>query len=328
MPPRIGAQGWHPTDKWDSFTRRTVRDYIASLTYPTFELSSAYAAIKDIGDEVNVFFWKAEEVVLGGVLPSYHQTIGSCVSQGFGRAAQDQVLIDISDRRDQEHVPDDVNRSKLVATEPIYGGSRNEIGGGRLGNSDGSVGSWAARWVQEYGILFRKKYGKYDFSQPDESLAKRWGNRGAGVPDELEPQAKDHPIVEVSVVQRWEAARDALVAGNSVTICSSRGFTTTRQAGFCKPSGSWNHCMVLRGAGVAKGNRPFGIIQNSWGDNNPSGPNKLTLETGEVIDLPGGCFAADAEVIDRDILRSGDCHVLSGIRGFRRTKFRPSDILI
>lgn len=313
--------GWHPVEKWDSFTRRTVRDYVASLTYPDFEMSAPYAAIKGAGDGVDVFHWTAELKLFGRVLPAYHQLIGSCVSQGWGRTAQDQLLADAAERVSEgEQIPDDLKRDLIVATEPIYGGSRNEIGGGRLGNGDGSIGSWAARWVTEFGILFRKKYGRYDFSTPDEQLAKKWGNRGVGVPDELEPQAKEHPISSVSVCRSWEAARDALATFNSVVICSSQGFTTTRVAGFCKPSGTWNHCMMVRGVGVAKGNRPFGVVQQSWGQNNPGGPAKVTLETGEVIDLPNGCFCVDAEVLNSRILKTGDCHVASGIKGFRRTR--------
>lgn len=312
--------GWHPVAKWDSFTRRTVRDYIASLAYPDFETSAPYAAIKGAGEGQNVFLWAAEVKVFGRVLPSYLQTIGSCVSMGWGRGAQDQLLSDAAMRVEQEEIPSELKRDYIVATEPIYGGSRNEIGGGRLGNGDGSIGSWAARWVTEYGILFRKKYGNIDLTNPDDSIAKRWGNRGVGVPDALEPLAKEHPITEVSVCRSWEAARDALATYNSVPICSNQGFTTTRVNGFCSPRGTWSHCMVLRGVGVAKGNRPFGVVQNSWGNNNPGGPGKVTLETGEVIDLPNGCFCVDAEVLDRNILRSGDCHVASGVRGFRRSR--------
>lgn len=312
--------GWIPVEQWTPGIRRTVRDYIASLAHPDFELSEPYAAIRGAGEGVDVFHWTAELKLFGKLLPAYHQTIGSCVSQGWGRAAQDQLLIDIAQRLEPEGLPIELKKDLIVATEPIYGGSRNEIGGGRLGNSDGSVGSWAARWVTEWGILFRQKYGAYDLSKPDESLAQKWGNRGVGVPDALEPLSREHPISSVAVCRSWEGARDALATFNSVVICSSQGFTTTRVGGFCKPSGTWNHCMLLRGCGVAKGNRPFGVVQNSWGQTSPGGPGNVTLETGDIVELPKGCFCVDADVLDQRILRSGDCHVASGIRGFRRSR--------
>jgi hypothetical protein len=229
------------------------------------------------------------------------------------------MLIDIAERSESEEVPAEIKgQDELVATEPIYAGSRVEIGGGRL-SGDGSIGSWAARWVVEYGIVFRKKYGNIDLTKLDDNRARQWGRRGVGCPDSLEAVAKEHPISEVSVCKSWAAARDALATFNSVPICSSQGFTTTRKDGFCTPRGTWNHCMLVRGCGIAKGNRPFGVIQNSWSDRNPGGSNLLVLESGREVRLPGGCFAVDAEVLDRNSLRPGDCHVVSGVKGFRRS---------
>ena len=320
MPNYTQLCGWHPVEKWDAGTRRSVRDYTASLMYPDFETSDAYAAIRGVGEGENVFLWEAERKVLGRILLAFLQTIGDCVSMGFGRASQDQMLIDIADRDEPERFPDELKSADwFVATEPIYAGSRVEIGGGRL-SGDGSIGSWAARWVQEYGVLFRKKYdggNSLNLTTYNGSKARDWGKRGVGCPDALEVEAREHPITAVSPCRSWEAFRDATATRNNVTLCSSQGFTTTRVDGFCIPSGTWNHCMVGRGVGVAKGNRPFGVIQQSWGQNNPSGDKRVRLENGAEVELPNGCFAVDAPVIDR-MIRSGDCHVVSGMKGFRR----------
>lgn len=311
--------GWHPVEKWDRKDHRSVEDIVAALTAPSFEASDAYAEIKGIGKDVDVFHWEAEQEVLGRILPAYHQRIGDCVSMGWGRAAQDQMLIDIALRRQREQVPEDIKKLDwIVATEPGYAGSRVEIGGGRL-RGDGSIGSWHAKWSIDYGVLFRKDYGSIDLTHYDGGRAREWGQRGRGCPNELEPIAKEHPLTDVSVCRTWDAASDALATYNSVVICSSQGFTTTRVNGFCEPSGTWNHCMMLRGRGVAKGGRVFGVLQQSWGTNNPGGSNRLELESGRVIHLPTGCFAVEAGVLDRRILKTGDCHVASGVEGFRRS---------
>lgn len=285
--------------------------FVASLPRPTF-LQAAPHLIAS-GAEVNVFLWECERKVLGRILPAHEQKIGSCVSHGWGRAVQDLMLSDIAIRNEPEAWVAE------VATEPIYAGSRVEIGGGQLGNEDGSLGAWAAKWVSQYGILLRQKYGNIDLSTLDENRAKSWGNRGAGVPNELEPAAKEHPVKAVTLVTTFEQARDAIANGYPVPVCSMQGFTTTRDnAGFCSPRGQWAHCMEFRGCGIAKGNRPFLVCQQSWGES-PDGSNKLTLENGNVIELPQGCFGVDAEVCDR-MLAGRDSFAISGLVGWQARK--------
>ena len=312
--------GFYPIEKWDSVIHRQVNDYISTLTNPIFEMSQAYSDIRSTGEGQDVFFWNVEKKLLGRILPSYHQKRGTCVSQGWGRMIQDQMFIDIALRREAERVPDDCNPDKFIATEYIYGIGRVEIGGGRL-SGDGCVASWAARGVQEYGFLTRKKYGRYDLTNENDTIAVSWGRRGNGTPDTLERVGREHPVNEVSTCKSYEAARDAIANLNGVPVASTRGFTTTRKDGFCSPRGRWNHQMYFRGCGIAKGNRPFLACQNSWGNRNPGGSNKLTLETGQTIELPPGCFAVDAEVCDY-MLRSGDCHIASGVKGFRKIRKR------
>lgn len=122
MPDYSKLCGWLPVEQWTPAIRRTVRDYTSSLAYPDFELSAPYAAIKGAGDGVDVFHWTAELKLFGKMLPAYHQTIGSCVSQGWGRAAQDQLLIDAAIRLEPEDLPAELKKDLIVATEPIYGG--------------------------------------------------------------------------------------------------------------------------------------------------------------------------------------------------------------
>lgn len=76
--------------------------------------------------------------------------------------------------------------------------------------------------------------------------------------------------------------------------------------------------MYTRGYFTAKGNRPAFIIQQSWG-NQPYGPNKIYCESGEVRELPQGCFAVDVDIYQQ-ILNEKDSFTGSGVKGFIRRR--------
>ena len=286
---------------------RQVEAYVSRLQTPLFTLAAP--ELKDSGDKKNVFLWEAEKSVLSKILPAHNQGIGDCVSHGWGRAVQDLILTQIAFANQREQWIAE------VATEPIYAGSRVEIGGGRI-SGDGSVGAWAARYVDEYGILLRRKYDRFDLRKYDAQKAKAWGRPRAGVPDSLEPIAREHPVRTVSLVTSYEEARDAIANGYPVPVCSMRGFAMERgRDGFCRPRGQWAHCMVFRGCFVAKGNRPGLVCQQSWGES-PTGPNKLALEDGQEIELPQGCFGVDADVANRMLARDPDSYSVSNFVGF------------
>lgn len=260
--------------------------------------------------------WRAEEALLGRILKSWNQTRGTCVSKGFGRAAQDQFLLDILIRKEHEEWP----ANGEVATEPIYAGSRVEVGGGRI-SGDGSVGAWAAKWVRDWGILLRGRYevgGQvYDLTRPDDSLAARWGAPRVGVPDALEPLAREHPIKDCSLVTSAERAADLCANYYGVPVCSNRGFTMRRDSrGICQPSGSWAHCMLIRGVIVLKGGDRTFPIQNSWDDYLGGTMTVETENDGQVV-LPEGCFLARWEVVDA-MLRQRDSFVTAGVKGIPR----------
>lgn len=257
-------------------------------------------------DDRTVVLWEAETKLYGSPKPSWNQgQVGSCVSFGFGRACND-LLLQMAATGQSGPIPAD------VATEPIYGGSRVEVGGGRLGQSDGSLGAWAAEFVRRWGNLFRMTYGSVDLGRYSESLCRQWGYRG--VPDELEPVAREHPVKTTALVRSAEEAWSALGSYYPVPICSDQGFTTQLVDGFCQASGTWNHCMELRGrVNSKKYGRAF-VIQNSWGGY-LDGDNVIETTDGERITLPEGCFGARWETVER-ILRQGDSFALSNAVGF------------
>jgi hypothetical protein len=292
--------GWNPDP-------REVERVLGTLPMPLF--GDAAPHLSGSGAAADVFFWELEEAVLGRRLVAWNQSsIGSCVSHGTGRAVQDAVLVQCA-------LGTSSWPGAEVAREPIYGGSRVEVGGQRGSYQDGSVGAWAAKYVNQWGVLLYRKYDQADLSDGyNVQRCKKWG--AEGVPDALEPTAKLYPVKTVSLVESVEQARDAIANGYPLSICGSLGRTMKRQAGgFCPVSGSWSHCQELCGVCVVKGGRPAFVYRNSWGDYLGSENNRVQLESGREIELPDGCYLSDFESVGRD-LRERDTFSFSGVDGY------------
>ncbi len=266
-----------------------------------------YEDIKDTGAGKISLLHKIFEENTGKKFPVWQQQIGDCVSFGYALAVSTLMGVQISENPTEKY-------PAHVATEPIYGGSRVEIGKGRLGcsidnsdSADGSYGIWAAKWVQDYGILLRKNYKGFDLSSYNGQKARNWGCYG--VPDVLEPIARKHPVKQVALVQSYEEARDALANGYPIPVCSSRGFEERRDTdGFARPYGTWYHCMCF--IAVDDNNtRPGLLCCNSWGENWIFGPKRH--------DQPDGSFWVDADVADK-MLSQGDSYALSNFDGFKK----------
>lgn len=255
--------------------------------------------------------YTAYEKVIGNLLSNF-QELGDCVGNGWGTGVDHVAAIDVLNDPMLEWVA-------RCSCEAIYALSRVEIGRGRLGNSDGSSGAWAAEAVVKYGTIHRQVYGKYDLTKYRPDLAKLWGRRGYGLPDELEPIAKEHTVVETALIDNWADYCDAIAAGHPVVICSNQGFTYVRDKdGFLAPGRKpWSHCMLGAGADTSR-KRPGACIWNSWGEDWVKGPTRLGQ--------PQGSFWADADVVDR-MLSGGDSFAIAGYKGFTRRNI-PSYSLI
>jgi hypothetical protein len=192
-----------------------------------------------------------------------------------------------------------------LATEVVYGGSRVEVGKGVL-RGDGSIGAWAATFVRDWGVLNRGVFGSIDLRQYSANRCREWGK--SGVPDELEPIAKVHPVKQITRVRTWLEAKKALAAGYGIALCSDQGFSMERNAnGVAGPKGTWQHCMCLCGYGVI-GGKEHGRIDNSWGPTAHTGPTGLGNPGTEG-------FWAEAKVVDY-MLGKGDCWIFSNVDGF------------
>lgn len=261
--------------------------------------------------------WRAEEKVIGHILKSWTQKRGVCVSKGNGRGGQDTLLIDVATGKDGSTWP-----GEEVASEPVYALSRVEIGGGQI-SGDGSVGAWAAKALMDFGLMFRKVYtvgsNTADLTKENDEIACRWGAPGVGLPNWMEPIAKEHPVKDVALVDNFDDASDILGSDRVIAVCSNQGFTMRRQAnGVCAPSGSWPHCMLFRGILVLKGGRIVVPCQNSW-DDYLGGTLDVETENDGTVTIPEGCFLVDAEVANR-MLRAKDSFAMDGAVGFAPRK--------
>lgn len=264
---------------------------LATLPRPLF--AQAAPALSGSGTDKTTLLYKAFKDANGGAyIPYPAQTIGDCVSHGFGHGVDllEAVQIAVGHQRDV---------LKQTATEAVYGMARVDIGGERGSYSDGAVGAWAAKAVSTIGTVSRDVVGPYDGSR-----AKLWGAKG--VPQSVEDQAVQHKVQTVALVSTYEELEDALANGYPVPVCSNQGFTLQRDAdGFCRPHGVWGHCMLI--VGVRAGDRPGACIFQSWGPETPSGPLAL--------DQPPNSFWADRDTV-ADMLGMGDSWALSQFQGY------------
>jgi hypothetical protein len=265
-------------------------------------------------DNQSLFIFQAEQKVLHTTLGSWDQgPVGTCVSFGWGRGAQDLMLMRVAASENREQWP-----GHEVATEPIYGGSRVEIGKGRI-RGDGSVGAWAAEWVQQYGLVLRQKYGNIDLSTYSPSLSRTWGR--SGVPADLELVAKQHPVTAVARLANGSELWAAVGNGYSVPVCSDVGFEGNPPSdGIMSPRGTWGHCMLFRGRFVHPTKGKCFVVQNSWGNYLGHRITVATQDAGDV-ELPEGCFAITQASADK-MVREGDTFALSSLKGFPRRKPR------
>lgn len=280
------------------------RQFIKTHQYPF--LGQLSDKIEGTGKGRKVLLWKLFEQVTGRPLVPHRQAIGDCTAHAFGLGVDVLTAVRILMRGKSEKW---VTKS---ATEIIYAGARVEVGGGIL-KGDGSPCVWAAEFIRAWGVLLRQSYlnGAYDFTTYSGSLARTLGRSDRGVPNELEPLCKLHPVKTCTLVKSWKECQDAVANGYPVIMGSNIGFNTTRDRdGFLRRSRRpWYHAMVIIGVDDEY-RRPGALVQNSWGgDTWVRGPKRH--------EQPDGSFWCDAATINA-AMRQGDSIALSGYVGYPR----------
>ena len=266
------------------------------LEFGVLNASQCIQAIQSADKPQKVSFIPYLEKAYGKTWYRSQGQCGSCVANGAATAVDVLAAID--------HVENGAELPKQSSVEPIYWGSRVEIGKGRLGRGQGSVGVWAAQWLQQYGSLEMRDYGSVNLTAYSPSVC-CGRNSTAGVPDDLEPIARRHPVKTYAQVNNFDDMTDAIASGYPVTIASNQGFTQQRDNdGFARAHGTWQHQMCIIGYRL---DRRAALIANSWGEYFSGG------------DLCRACFWAEESVVNR-MLKQGDSWALSNLDGWPRKK--------
>lgn len=258
-------------------------------------------------DEINL--GRAVESVAPGHFPLNQGNYGSCVA--FGHAAACDILMA------EDKLAGKTGKWLPASPDSIYGGARNEARDrASKSRAQGSNGYDAVKWLTadsgKGGVMYQKPYPEFNLDLTKYSIDRTanwgyWGNGGEsdGIGGPIDLEARKHPLKDAALVKTLAELDAALKAGYPVTICSGQGFTKVRDAdGFCRPSGSWSHCMCI--IGKRNGGRKGYLILNSWGD---------YCSGHKYQDQPDGSFYAEPQVVAR-ILAQGDSWALSGQTGF------------
>jgi hypothetical protein len=277
----------------------------------------AFGHFKGISKGQKAFLWKYLEIILGAPLKPHKQGgEGDCVGHAAGLGVDILAACDLFMRFEPE------TWKAKSSVEMIYTGSRNEIGGGDLEGRAGSHGEWAVKFLSQYGTLHRQIYASGDnyLDLRGYDVVRSYKMRDLGVPDWLEPKAKQHPVKTYSKILTVRDAFDSVFVGQPVILCSTYAFHDTRDKdGFCKPYlSTWNgnrwrgrwfrkqwwHALLL--AGFKDDSRPGGLILNSHGAWN-DGPT--------TYGQPPGSFWVDAEYLELMLKDWEDCYAMSAYVG-------------
>jgi hypothetical protein len=290
--------GWNEQASKDS-----ISQFIEAHEYPYFSQQSQ--AITGTGEGKIALLWKSLEKASGAEYNPSDQAIGDCVGQGFALCVDTLTAtqIDIGGQPEQWVAQ--------ASSEIIYAGSRVEVAKQRDWQ-DGSTGHWAAEFLMTYGALLRQAYpGGNDFTSYSGKTAKNLGYYG--VPDELEPLCKLHPVKTAAIVNSYEECRDAVSNGYPVAVCSNVGFGDSSSQwirdsqGFLRRKRApWYHCMAILGVDDSPA-RPGALVFNSWGPKWCTGPVRLGQ--------PFSTFWVDADTIDA-MMKQGDSFALSNYVGY------------
>ena len=295
--------------------------YAASLPKPTYAEAVPEAMAKTV--PVDTFLWRpanAAHIERYGVpfTCSNQKNVGSCVAHGAAHCVYIAACVAWA-RGERDEPP------LLVHQGCLYGGARveargkdgsgtNPVGGYR----DGATGWGAAKFLRDFGVVWKKNYPSRDCTTSGVEIEKEMGAFGCGGRGDdgrMDAEAKKVPCHYVAQVKTYDELIAALTSGTPVTLASTQGFRRTLNAdSVAEPSGTWHHQMVAVGY---RTDIPAVAIMNSWGD-------YITYTAPRwPADLPDGTFWAERDVVSR-MLAQGDCWAISDV-AFKYKPINNSD---
>jgi hypothetical protein len=263
------------------------------LTRRLYDVSN----LKGFGQNKTACLWKAYTAVRGHDWIAHQQIGPDCVAHASGSCMDLLTCTRIESGKREKYINDS-------STDMIYAGGRKLIAGNPRGA--GMQGSWAIKYLTNYGNLLRQNYGEYDLTPYNTETLRYWSR--VGIPESLQEEAKKHPLLAHIQVNTFEEVRDVISAGYPVIFCSFMGANNDKrdEDGFIKPSGKWAHAWTI--AGVQDGRRPGVCLINSHGTSFGKGP--------KTYNQPDGSVWIDAEHIDHHLKRFNDSYAVSDYRGF------------
>ena len=314
VPAPVAGYGWTPDPAG-------VKEFLDELPNRYFSQAAPEAMAR--AERVDTFLYRpmlrAHQARYGRAWVCEKQGIGDCVAWGAMHAVwcSEALSWDLGLIAEPPLMP---------STEAIYGGSRVEARNkpeGSGGYSDGSYGGAAAKWLKNWGVVYRQPFPDlgYDLTTYSASRAKSWGNWGAGGEGDkgkLDAIAKKHPARHVVAIRTWEELVAAVTAGFPVTIASDQGFASRAdESGIAAASGRWMHQMAIIGVRFADKAPPgvkavdAALVLNSWGT------NWISYAGRYPADQPSGSFWALRPTVER-ILSQGDSYAIGDIvTGFK-----------
>lgn len=247
------------------------------------------------------FLYQVCRKVLGQDTQNYPQEIGDCVSFGAKNAVEYLQCSDILLRNKRE-------KWRPIFAPYFYGTGRVYVGGGQLGNQDGSMGSWMAAAVQKYGALFADEPNVPKYSG---RVAKAYGDPDPRPDlDKWLPTAKNFPVRATAQINSWADLVEAVANGYPCPTASDIGYNMEASAdGFHRYTTNWSHQMCF--IGVDDNDRdPYALILNNWGDCHG---HLKDFATGE--DLPVGVLRVRRQDAERHIA-AGETYAYSNFDGF------------
>jgi hypothetical protein len=278
MPPAILEHGHPDCDDLDlGWTPNPAGcdRIVASLPYPG-ELSQA--APHWMGDgmtgdhmpylayyEVEVPGWKPKTDE-----PPYIPQVGNnCTSRGMADLLDLLQFMAIADP------PDDATNTiefQRVCVEAVYAFGLAEAG---MRGDNGCYGGAIAKGVNEIGCV---PYTMVDGAKEEtHSRLVSWAGNPKSTVDQWKDKAAPFKVGAIARVTTWEEACAAIANRRLLTVASSVGYNGTRNdKGIIRRSGRWNHQMFY--GGIIRSDGTDSLVQfQSWGKNNPRGPQPFKL---------------------------------------------------
>lgn len=283
--------------------RDFLKIFPLSFTLPgCFNLNKIYGAGEE--ERKNIFLYNYVQSALYKKIIAPRQIGPDCVSQAGGMGIEFVQAI--------QHFLNGGVWYGQIATEMLHAGtliktsqkSRGKIE--RKSVRDGGITVHELiLFLKKYGVLFRRKYKDFDFTNYNYDNVKRLLK---GIPLHLLEECKKHPVQTAIKVTSWDEAKNAIFNLQPVIIGASVGFNDAKRDkdGFAKPKGKWYHAWLLIGIIDKDGERKGGCLISSHGPNWIKGP--------KTYGQPDGSFFVDATVLTKMLSEWGSSYAISDFK--------------